>query len=209
MNTFSIITLFILTVMSFQQTTKNQQGQVGGPCEGCEAVFEYGSRTLSPTCTLPDYNSPGPRLEVTGTIFQRDGKTPAEGVILYIYHTDQKGQYPTTGREEGWGKRHGYLRGWIKTDKSGRYTIFTLKPAPYPGREAPAHIHATLKEPSLNAYWIDEFLFDDDPLLTPKERSIQRKRGGNGIHSPVQSNGRLILKRDIILGLNIPDYPAK
>ena len=70
-------------------------------------------------------------MEVSGTIFQRDGKTPAEGIILYIYHTDQKGKYPTTGMKQ-LGQTTWIPQGWIKTDKTGKYTFYTLKPAPYP-----------------------------------------------------------------------------
>ena len=180
---------------------------LGGPCEDCEALGEYGSKKLSWIDTLPDYNDPGPKMEVSGTIFQRDGKTPATGVILYVYHTDQTGVYPTKGDETGWAKRHGYIRGWIKTDANGKYKFYTLKPAAYPGRTNPAHIHATVKEPNLNEYWIDEYLFDDDPILTKHERDAQKKRGGNGILKLTKdANGLLIAHRDIILGLNIPGY---
>jgi len=180
---------------------------VGGPCEGCEAVFEYGSKKLSWIDTLPDYTEDGPKMEISGTIYQRDGKTPAANVILYVYHTNQRGHYPTKGDEQGWAKRHGYIRGWIKTDASGKYKFYTLKPAAYPGRKDPAHIHATLKEPTVNEYWIDEYLFEDDPRLTQEERGAQKKRGGAGILKLTKnSNGILMAQRDIILGLNIPDY---
>jgi len=180
---------------------------VGGRCEGCEALLEYGSKTLTPVDTLPDYNHPGPKLIVQGTIYKRDGKTPAPNVILYLYHTDQSGIYPTHENETGWAKRHGYLRGWIKTDASGRYTFYTLKPAAYPNNKIPAHLHATIKEPDTNAYWIDEYLFDDDPYLTREERERQEKRGGKGILS-LQKNtdGIWVAERDIILGMNIPGY---
>lgn len=182
--------------------------KVGGPCEGCEAVYEYGSATLGPTATLPGFGEGGPRLKVTGVIYRSDGRTPAPGVILYIYHTDQSGVYPVKGNEKDWSRRHGYLRGWIKTDASGRYTFFTQKPAAYPGREAPAHIHATVKEPDKNEYWIDEYLFDDDPLLTEDERQHQRQRGGSGIVVLTRdASGMWVAERDIILGKNIPDYP--
>jgi protocatechuate 3,4-dioxygenase beta subunit len=181
--------------------------KVGGNCEECEAVFEYGSKELSPTATLPDYNNNGPKMEVRGTIYQRDGKTPAAGVILYIYHTDQEGVYPTKGDETGWAKRHGYIRGWIKTDATGQYKFYTLRPGAYPGRQNPEHIHATVKEPNVSAYWIDEYLFDDDPILTKEERAAQKKRGGDGIIKLTKdSKGILIAHRDIILGKNIPGY---
>ena len=146
-------------------------------------------------------------MEVSGTIYQRDGKTPASGVILYIYHTNQEGIYPTKGNEIGWDKRHGYIRGWIKTDANGKYKFYTLRPGAYPGRENPEHIHATIKEPNVSSYWIDEYLFDDDPILTKKEREAQQKRGGNGIIKLTKdSKGILIAHRDIILGQNVPGY---
>ena len=180
---------------------------VGGPCEDCKAVFEYGSKALSEEVTLPDYLEDGPRMEISGTIYQRDGKTPAAGVILYVYHTNQQGEYPTKGNEKGWAKRHGYIRGWIKTDATGNYKFYTLKPAAYPGRKDPAHIHATIKEPGVSEYWIDEYLFDDDPLLTPEVRRSEKNRGGSGILKLTKnSKGVLVAQRDIILGLNIPEY---
>ena len=70
--------------------------------------------------TLPDFYEQGLKIKVTGTIKQNDGITPAEGVILYIYHTDQAGIYSTKGGETEWAKRHGYIRGRVKTDSNGK-----------------------------------------------------------------------------------------
>lgn len=202
-----IMIVMTCTIAAAQPDPGDPAKKVGGPCEGCEAVLEYGKATLSETLILPDYSEKGPKLKVSGTIYFRDGKTPAPGVILYVYHTDQTGEYTRKGNETGWGQRHGYIRGWLKTDAHGRYEFYTLKPEPYPGRNAPAHIHATVKEPDVNEYWIDEYLFDDDPILTPAERSHQKKRGGNGILKTSRTkDGTLEATRDIILGLNIPNY---
>jgi protocatechuate 3,4-dioxygenase beta subunit len=79
---------------------------VGGPCEGCEAVHEspVPFAQLSWTDTLPDFNEPGLKLKVSGTVYKWDGKTPAAGVVLYVYHTNQKGVYPKRGDETGWGR---------------------------------------------------------------------------------------------------------
>ena len=188
-------------------TSKVTQRMVGGRCEGCEALLEYGNKKLAAIDTLPDYHEPGPKMEISGTIYHADGKTPARDIVLYVYHTDQKGYYSTKGNETGWGKRHGYIRGWIKTDASGQYKFYTLKPVPYPSANIPAHIHPTIQEPGTNEYWIDEYLFDDDPLLTTEERSKQEKRGGSGIITLTKNkNGVWIGKRDIILGLNVPSY---
>lgn len=182
---------------------------VGGRCEGCEAIFEspVSFEQLSWIDTLPDYPEAGTKLLVTGTVYKRDGKTPAQNVILYIYHTDQTGHYAQKGNETGWGKRHGYIRGWIKTNEQGQYRFYTLKPVAYPNEHIPAHIHITLKEPGFNAYWIDEYLFDDDVKLTDAERKKCENRGGNGIIILNNKNNIMIAERDIILGANIPGYP--
>jgi protocatechuate 3,4-dioxygenase, beta subunit len=187
--------------------TNRKDKVVGGRCEGCEAALEYGSRKLNHVDTLPDFYDKGPRMLVTGTIYKPDRKTPASDVILYVYHTNQEGIYPKRGGERDWAQRHGYIRGWIKTGKDGRYSFYTLRPAAYPGREIPEHIHATIKEEGLIPYWIDDYLFDDDPILTAPHREEQRKRGGNGIVKPVNGvDGIQTVTRDIILGMNVEGY---
>lgn len=203
--------LFSVQLACSQKNPSSQEGKnekvVGGGCEGCEAVYEYGNRELNPIDTLPDFGDDGPKMKISGTIFHRDGKSPAKDVILYVYHTDQTGEYPTRGNEKGWARRHGYIRGWIKTGEDGKYTFYTLRPGAYPGRQNPEHIHPTIKEPGYKEYWIDEYLFADDPILAKMEGNHQQGRGGPGIVQPVKDkDGMLIVKRDIILGLNVPGY---
>ena len=197
-----------MTVLSCQSQTKKVDAQklVGGPCEGCEAVLEYGDRKLTPTDTLPVFETNEPKLKIMGRVFKSDGKTPAENVVIYVYQTDKNGVYPTKGDEKGWAQRHGYIRGWVKTDRTGNYTFYTFRPASYPNGKEPQHIHFTIKEPSKNEYYIDELVFEDDPLLTPKERSSLKQRGGSGIVNPTEKDGMLTARRDIILGFNIPNY---
>src|SRR6476620_5048584 len=206
-----LLCLLIITSLSACSQTGNQSKNtkhVGGNCEGCEAIYEcpVAFEKLTNTAALPDHNEPGPKLEISGIVYQRDGKTPAKDVVVYVYHTDQTGHYTPAPDAKGWGKRHGRIRGWLKTDKNGYYHFYTLKPAAYPGTNIPAHIHITLKEPDKNEYYIDEYLFEGDPFLTTTERNRQVKRGGSGIISLEQRNGMLHGKRDIILGLNIPGY---
>lgn len=188
------------------QTNNKSNPLVGGGCEGCEAIFEYGNKKLTSIDTLPDFERTEPKLKLTGTVFEKDGKTPAANVILYIYHTDRNGVYATKGNEKGWAERHGYIRGWIKTGKSGKYTFYTFRPAAYPKRSGPEHIHITVKEPNKNEYYIDDYLFDDDPLLTQETRKERKNRGGSGIIKPKEKNGILMIERNIILGQNIPNY---
>jgi protocatechuate 3,4-dioxygenase beta subunit len=179
---------------------------VGGPCEGCEAIYEYEGKALTSVDTLPGFNDNEPKLKITGIVFKQDGKTPAENVILYIYHTNRQGIYERKGDEKGWAKRHGFIRAWVKTGKDGQYAFYTFRPASYPDGSEPEHIHLTVKEPGRNEYWLDDYLFDDDPLLTQGSREKLRNRGGSGIVQPIEENGILAIKRDIVLGKNIPDY---
>ncbi len=156
---------------------------------------------------MPDFNEPGPKMVISGVIYKADGKTPAPNVILYIYHTDQTGKYIAKEEQTGWAKRHGHIRGWMKTNAKGEYKFYTLKPAHYPGSNIPAHIHPIIKEPDKNEYWIDEYLFDDDKFLTTEERKKNRNYGGNGVIVLEEKDGLLYGERDIYLGRNIPNYP--
>lgn len=207
----------VISLNSCSQTNGKRQGNpskptitVGDGCEGCEAVFEspVPFEKLLAVDTLPDFSERGPKIEISGIIYQADGKTPAKDVILYIYHTDQAGKYSTKGNETGWGKRHGYIRGWVKTDDNGFYRFYTLVPASYPNSKNPKHIHPTIKEQDKNEYWIDEFVFEDDPLLPNEEKNRPHPRGGNGVIKPYFKNGMLHGTRNIILGLNVPGYPV-
>lgn len=117
-----------------QTSSRPAGGQVGGPCEGCEAIHEYGSTALFPVDTLPSYADNEPKLVVTGTIFERDGLTPASNVILYIYHTDRRGRYPRTGERAGRSATASYVDGSepvptadIRSIRSDRQPIPTVR----------------------------------------------------------------------------------
>ncbi|MDR7128518.1 protocatechuate 3,4-dioxygenase beta subunit [Algoriphagus sp. 4150] len=206
--TTAILMVFLQVSFACQSQTNSSKSDrfVGGGCEGCEAIFEFGDKKLSHVDTLPHFFENKPKLEISGSVFHKDGKTPAANVIIYIYHTNREGEYQTYGNEKGWAKRHGVIRGWVKTDAGGTYTFYTFRPAAYPSRDEPEHIHITIKEPGKTAYYLDDFMFEDDPLLTKEKRENLEDRGGSGIMKPSQTHDMLTIRRDIILGQNIPDY---
>lgn len=190
-----------------QQSAETTLIKAGGPCEGCKAIFEcpVPFDSLNHILHLPGWNDSGQQLEIKGIVRHLNG-SPAAEIVLYAYQTNPNGIYPVKGDEKGWGKRHGTMRGWLKTNEKGEYRILTLKPGSYPGRNEPAHIHVTVKQPGYTEYWIDDFLFEDDPLLTPAFRNRLSQRGGNGILKTVTENSLLKAERDIILGKNIPGF---
>lgn len=194
-----------LCLVALQMGVSQNKKIIGGGCEGCELYAAGLPKNLDWETTMA-VGEKGEKLQISGVIYQKDGKTPAPNVILYIYHTDIEGLYkPANNQTQA--KRHGRLRGWMKTDAQGRYQFTTIRPASYPNSKAVQHIHPTIKEPNKNEYWIDEFVFEGDPNLTEAEKKNLHKRGGNGIVKLVKTTeGVWVGKRDIVLGLNVPDY---
>ena len=165
--------------------------------------------SIKPVDTSAGWSQPGQKLLITGTMFKNDGVTPAPGVILYYYHTDINGVYANRPGLDQRVVRHGYIRGWVKSGPDGKYSIYTVRPSPYPNRTDPAHIHPAIKEPgNMNEYYIDEFVFDDDKLLTTQKRRAMENRGGSGILRIVRDGELQVAEHDIILGMNVPGYPA-
>ena len=204
MKTPLALTLLTLTLACAQ--SNKQDRPVGSRCEDCELMFEGMPANLSWSTIIAPADEPGEKMIITGTIYKRNGKTPASEVIMYVYHTDAKGLYSQSPNQRH-GQVHGHLRGWVRTGADGKYSITSIRPASYPSRNAPQHIHPIIKEPGTSFYWIDEYLFDDDPLLSDEEKKHQEKRGGSGIvHLTKNAEGVWVGTRDIILGLNIPNY---
>ncbi|HMS70462.1 MAG TPA: hypothetical protein PKD18_20085 [Saprospiraceae bacterium] len=168
---------------------------------------------LSSIDTSDGWTQDGQKILLTGTVFLPDAKTPAAGIVLYYYHTDVHGIYAMNPAKKynmpknELGQTHGYLRGWIKTDSTGRYEIYTILPGAYPGRGEPKHIHVYIKESDQDLpYYIDDFVFDEDPLLTSAKRNKLENRGGSGVIRFGDQGGLLIGERNIILGLNVKGY---
>lgn len=139
----------------------------------------------------------GELMVISGRSYQKDGKTPAPNTLIYLYHTDFEGYY---GRKPG-EHRHGRYRGWILTDRDGRFSFMTIKPAPYPENRFAAHIHMTVTTETSREDWIDSILFEGDALISKNERANAGKRGGfNPILSlSKREDGLLFGTRDIQL----------
>jgi len=138
---------------------------------------------------------PGEPLIVSGTIYSPDGKQPLPGITLYVYQTDATGRYTTSGGDNRGTRIHGVMR----TNAEGRYEFRTIKPGSYPNSRNPAHIHAYVSGPGYPEYWIDEYLFADDPFIKDEDK---QKAGSEGKFSHIisltrGSDGILRAVRDI------------
>jgi len=128
--------------------------------------------------TIPTKEEPGEPLIVAGTVYAPDGKTPATGVSVYVYHTDVEGYY----RKGNNSSSNPRLKGMMVTNAEGKYEFRTIKPGAYPGGGNPAHIHYILSGKGY-AEQHDEVMFQGDPYLTPQSRPYARplQRGQDGI----------------------------
>lgn len=193
-----------------QTNDRPAQKIVGGGCDGCELMYIGMPKEIDAVDTSPAWNEKGQRLIVRGTVFQQDGRTPAKDVVIYYWHTDNDGYYsPVTGMDVRV-KRHGHIRGWVKTGPDGKYTIRTIRPAPYPKDVLPAHIHLSVKEPAVaNEYYTDEINFEGDTLLIPHFKKYPpENRGGGGVVKVLLKDSLQVAEHNIVLGLNIPNYPG-
>lgn len=149
--------------------------------------------------------NPGPKIELKGRVFKADGKTPSVGTILYFHHTDGRGIYPRPAGADpkNWDYWHGILRGWLKTDAQGRFVLRTTRPAPYPGRSEPAHIHVYgLLAGSRTGFYFSDFVFQGDPLLTSGYWERVRRDGHEpyaGVKLTRGKSGAWTGERDLVL----------
>lgn len=168
-----------------------------GFCLGCHraAVADKAESPPSWNVKIVSDAEPGEPLIVSGTIYSPDGQKPVEGITLFVYQTDVTGRYTTSGGDNRGTRIHGVMR----TNAEGRYEFRTIKPGSYPNSRNPAHIHAYVSGPGYPEYWIDEYLFADDPFITDEAK---QKAAGQKTFSPILSltrgsDGILRAVRDI------------
>lgn len=207
-----------LTSCNGQIKPENRQNEIkadknkliGGGCEGCELMYIGMPKNISQEDSSIGWTEGKQKLILTGKVFQLDGETPASDVIIYYWHTDDRGLYSSNNQTPKQAKEHGKLRGWVKSDKNGNYTIKTSRPAAYPDDNIPQHIHLSIKEPGIDNEYYADLYFDDDPLyLNHKKKHGKLDRAGTELLRVVIDSIVQIAEHNLILGLNIPDYPTK
>ena len=135
--------------------------------------------TVPAKVTIVSDKELGEPLIVSGTIYAPDGRTPLEGINLFVYQTDATGVYSTGGNSGD--NRDTRIHGLVRSGADGRYEIRTIKPGSYPASRNPAHIHAYVSGPGYPEYWIDEYHFTDDPFVTDEMRT----KAGTGNFSSI------------------------
>lgn len=162
-------------------------------------VYDYTELNLNSVDTVPDYASKDQKIKISGTIYKSDGITPAPGVILYVFQTNEKGNFKMKRDDQG--KRYVKHRAWVKTDKNGKYTIYTFMPGKYYSRKELKQIQRVVKEPGKEPYQLNPFFFDDDPLIADLTLAC-RSRVAQSMLRLNEKDGVLIANEDIRLNQN-------
>lgn len=217
----SVLFVIVLSLLSFtscnsqtkdvnKESEKSNQATIGGGCEGCELMYVGIPDNILSESTSDGWIEGKQKLIITGKVYQLDGKTPASNVIIYYWHTDDNGLYSPNSKTPDKAKEHGHLRGWVKSDKDGNYKINTSRPAAYPNQDIPQHVHLSIKEPDINNEYFADLYFDDDPLYFKHKKKYGKfDRAGTEILRVVFDGNIQIAEHNIILGLNIPNYPSR
>jgi protocatechuate 3,4-dioxygenase beta subunit len=130
------------------------------------------------TLTIANDKEPGKKIKVDVTVKDKSGQ-PVADALIYLYQTDARGWYaadaPHVLAYEG-DIRHARLFGYVKTDKAGKFELYTVKPSGYPRSDLPAHIHVHVMAEGYQSY-VTEFLFDDDERLVGdiREQSVRNQ----------------------------------
>jgi protocatechuate 3,4-dioxygenase beta subunit len=168
--------------------------------QGQSPIYDYAELKITKSDTIPDYESMVNKLKITGTIYQSDGVTPAENVLLYIEQPNENGDFDLIEEND---KRYVHHRAWVKTDADGHYTIYTFVPGGDRRYNQLQQIFPMVKEEAKKEYALETFLFDEDPLLSRAcRKKITKKGDPTRILSLKKEDGLLVAQRDIILNSN-------
>ena len=160
-------------------------------------IYDRSEDLMQSTDTIPEFKSKTQKLKLTGTIYQNDGVTPVEGVILYIEQPDENGDFDLRHSEE---KRYVLHRSWVKTDADGKYTFYTFIPGGDRRYNQMQQIFPTLKELFKTELALESLLFENDPLLTKRcRKQLENNNQTQRILTPKQEDGILVAQKDIVL----------
>ncbi len=130
------------------------------------------SKSLSWKTVIASSDEPGEPLIVSGTVYKPDGKTPVEGITVYVYHTDAEGYY----RKGSNSSSNPRLHGTMITNAEGKYEFRTIKPGSYPQGRVAAHIHYVISGKGYEKQYA-ELMFEGDPYLSDRARANAAKDG--------------------------------
>ena len=143
--------------------------------------------------------SKGEVLQLSGTVFQKDAKTPIENVLIEAWQCDENENYDNTS--------DAYLfRGAIKSDKKGSYNFKTIVPVPYkasPTSWRPAHIHLRVSSPN-HQDLITQIYFKGDAHLAEDTSSASPQSANRILEITKNTSGVKVVQFNIVMADTFP-----
>lgn len=146
--------------------------------------------------------SKGIPLNLSGTIFQNDGKTPLNNAVIEIWQCDENENYDNTS--------DGYLfRGAVKTATNGRYDFKTIIPVPYKANQndetswRPAHIHIRVSSDSQQDL-ITQIYFNGDKYLDKDKWSSSVQAVNRILTIDKNLDDENIVRFDVVMSKELP-----
>lgn len=143
--------------------------------------------------------STGQVMHLSGTIFQKDGKTPLSDALVEAWQCNEHEQYDNTSDDYA-------FRGAVKSGKDGKYTFKTIVPVPYKVTATmwrPAHIHLRVSSGD-HQDLITQIYFKGDRHLE-EDTSASSPRSVSRILE-IKKNAALenVVKFDVVMGKAFP-----
>lgn len=117
---------------------------------------------------LVDAREAGRRIRLAGRVIDMKSGEALAGALVQLYHTDATGEY-RPGMDAGGGAGNPRIRGYLRTDGEGRFTVDTIMPERYPRSAVPRHVHYHVRAEGYPEL-VSECFFDSDPNLDAETR---------------------------------------
>lgn len=142
--------------------------------------------------------STGEVMNLTGTVFQKDGKTPLANTLIEAWQCDEHEKYDNTSDD--------YLfRGAVKTGKDGKYAFKTIVPVPYNdgGTWRPAHIHLRVSSGD-HQDLITQIYFKGDTHITKDAAAASPQAVNRILEIKRNASKESEVRFDIVMGKAFP-----
>ena len=164
--------------------------------------YDYNEVELSSSAVMPGSEGKPNPITIQGKVFESDGVTPADGVIIYMYQHDENGDFQFEDENDDKRLLH---RTWIKTDEEGNYSFKTFVPGEaivplnYPRHYGPKQYYLVAKSGDSEEYMLPAFMFEDDELIGKSCKRRLKRKGLDILLSPESKDGVVIAEKNIIL----------
>lgn len=142
--------------------------------------------------------STGEVMNLAGTIFQKDGKTPLSNALIEVWQCDEHEKYDNTSDDYR-------FRGAVKTGKDGKYQFRTIIPVPYKDGETwrPAHIHFRISSAD-HQDLITQIYFKGDPHIEKDPAAASSMAVKRILDIKKNASKESEVKFDVVMGKSFP-----